>query len=684
MSLEKDINPGNGDLATLIDQAASAIPVHNEPESYPPAWHFGAENSLVAAAATSGPPPNQADSFSLYSGYGNAFVAHALIQRKAEGEEFSGFAGVPPQTATGSSGVAPAIPATTSAQGLIVEDAAETVGPEQMKKNQFLGELRTAVSNTTAEVLAGSPWAMLAASYISATFAQYSSQSPQQIEQSIRRYAPEAAGVTSARGFIPIITARVRRSVTIWLATGEITGVPQGMPLALPGAGLAGAVGNAASGLAGAATNVVSAVGGVLSSIGSVLFKERDGNAAEADNPGAIQAQLGAGQSLDGDVRSRMESAFGESFSGVEVHADSGAAKLSDDLNSRAFTVGHHIAFGAGEYHPGTPIGDALIAHELAHVAQQRGAPTDSGPAQKGTTGYGALEQDADEAAVGAVVYSWGGAKGLAGIAKRAMPSLKSSLRLQRCDKTSKGPIAAPRLATARTNFRNKNSHLSTLELDKIDAAINAVSADNINLQIAFYDYYSGHNITKMGTAEAAKATKSGQYANTKPLSDTIVRPDLLDPGFPVAKLGSLLIHEFTHTRHDTNIMGSRDYQEGESYGVEYFFAERAGEKTRMAEIMSVMSKPSSLTMPIGIPALRQAFTSQYATMQGLYEIIDKGTSSHPGSPFVTPALLTAAEARALAAELVSSQELNRSARLQTILTWVTTNIGSFVGVPPV
>ena len=182
----------------------------------------------------------------------------------------------------------------------------------------------------------------------------------------------------------------------------------------------------------------------------------------------------------------------------------------------------------------------------------------------------------------------------------------------------------------------------------------------------------------------AASAMASSLYATTTPDSDTIVRPDLLDPGFPPARLGSLLIHEITHTRHDTNYMGSRDYQEGESYGIEYFLAERAGERTRMGEILRVMSRPTSLTLPIGVPALLEGFRSQYATMQGLYEIIDTGHSSHAGSPFVTPALLTAAEARALAAELVATREASRGARLQSLLTWVKANLGSFTRLPPI
>ncbi len=56
------------------------------------------------------------------------------------------------------------------------------------------------------------------------------------------------------------------------------------------------------------------------------------------------------------------------------AHTDSNASSVSNRVNARAFTVGNHVAFGGGEYKPGTLAGDALIAHELAHTVQQQGA----------------------------------------------------------------------------------------------------------------------------------------------------------------------------------------------------------------------------------------------------------------------------------------------------------------------
>jgi hypothetical protein len=59
------------------------------------------------------------------------------------------------------------------------------------------------------------------------------------------------------------------------------------------------------------------------------------------------------------------------------VHSDEAAARSARSLDARAYTVGRDIVFGAGQYAPETERGQRLIAHELAHVAQQ-GASADA------------------------------------------------------------------------------------------------------------------------------------------------------------------------------------------------------------------------------------------------------------------------------------------------------------------
>src|SRR5206468_3817075 len=95
---------------------------------------------------------------------------------------------------------------------------------------------------------------------------------------------------------------------------------------------------------------------------------------------------LGPGRPLDGAARARMEPAFGYDFSRVRVHSDGHAAEAARGLHAHAFTYGNAVVFGAGRYQPGEPTGDALLAHELAHVVQQSEgaasalAPGDAGP----------------------------------------------------------------------------------------------------------------------------------------------------------------------------------------------------------------------------------------------------------------------------------------------------------------
>jgi len=67
-----------------------------------------------------------------------------------------------------------------------------------------------------------------------------------------------------------------------------------------------------------------------------------------------------------------MESAFRSDFSQVRVHADRSAAQSARVLDASAYAVGAHIVFGEGAYAPHTARGRTLLAHELAHVVQQR------------------------------------------------------------------------------------------------------------------------------------------------------------------------------------------------------------------------------------------------------------------------------------------------------------------------
>lgn len=296
---------------------------------------------------------------------------------------------------------------------MLVEDGVAEVAPGQMRKTDFLDQLHASVCAGAEAALAGTGRSTDGCPYLAYWFDYYRGQSSGHVESALHRYAPETRGARSAADYIPLVATRVQQGVEHWARTGEVVGVPQDAPAA------AGAPA-ATPGGAGEA----------------VQRKEGSGGARATDAPAAVQARLGEGAPLEGGVRGRMERAFGQSFAHVRTHTDANAGRVSREQDARALTVGRHIAFGSGEYRPGTVVGDALIAHELAHTVQQRGA--DAGPAAAPGVRddrYQALESDADRSAVGAVQAMLGGSRESG---RRSLgdflPTLKSGLRLQRCD----------------------------------------------------------------------------------------------------------------------------------------------------------------------------------------------------------------------------------------------------------
>lgn len=80
------------------------------------------------------------------------------------------------------------------------------------------------------------------------------------------------------------------------------------------------------------------------------------------------------GQPLDPAVRQFMESRFQHDFGRVRVHTDPMACESATNVAANAYAVRNHIVFGPGRYAPDTNQGRRLLAHELAHVVQQRGS----------------------------------------------------------------------------------------------------------------------------------------------------------------------------------------------------------------------------------------------------------------------------------------------------------------------
>ena len=109
-----------------------------------------------------------------------------------------------------------------------------------------------------------------------------------------------------------------------------------------------------------------------------------------------IDSTRGAGSALDSGVANKLSPQLGD-LSDVRVHTGDYANDLNHAVSAKAFATGTDVYFGKDQYKPGSSDGDKLIAHELAHVVQQRGAPT-SGPLTVSNPGD-AMENEADAVA---------------------------------------------------------------------------------------------------------------------------------------------------------------------------------------------------------------------------------------------------------------------------------------------
>ncbi len=104
----------------------------------------------------------------------------------------------------------------------------------------------------------------------------------------------------------------------------------------------------------------------------------------EAPSPVHQVVGRGGGSPLETSTRTLMEERLGADFSDVRVHTGSGADASAQSINAHAYTVGTDVVFRSGTYEPETPAGRHVLAHELAHVIQQRSGPVDGTPAPGG------------------------------------------------------------------------------------------------------------------------------------------------------------------------------------------------------------------------------------------------------------------------------------------------------------
>ena len=249
------------------------------------------------------------------------------------------------------------------------------------EQESFLEKLHAAVCKTAGDVL-GPSWSASSCPQLRKIFEHYAMLSHVAVERIMQRYSG-VSGASKADDYIAPICARIRGAIRRWGTGNE---------------DLSWDVGS--SGLPVALESNHSTHG----EHGKVQLKRKAGT-GDAARDGVAPEDLGPGVPINSGMAAIMGKAFGgERFDDVRIHTESAAAQKTRDLGADAMAVGSHVAFAHGEYLPGTRSGDSLIAHELAHVIQQRGSEQFTQRRAVGVEPSGTpQERDADLVASGVV-----------------------------------------------------------------------------------------------------------------------------------------------------------------------------------------------------------------------------------------------------------------------------------------
>lgn len=99
-----------------------------------------------------------------------------------------------------------------------------------------------------------------------------------------------------------------------------------------------------------------------------------DGGVLNADMSDRIDGERRRGMPMPPRIRRRFEGALGADLGAVRVHTGRRSDELNAALGATAFTSGSDVFFRGGLPDVSAPSGQHVLAHELTHVVQQRGA----------------------------------------------------------------------------------------------------------------------------------------------------------------------------------------------------------------------------------------------------------------------------------------------------------------------
>lgn len=102
-----------------------------------------------------------------------------------------------------------------------------------------------------------------------------------------------------------------------------------------------------------------------------IQMQKSDGDSASSNIESQLNSSKGKGSKMEASTKSQMESGFGRDFNNVNIHTDSNAVQMNENLGAQAFTNGSDVYFNEGKYNPSSKEGKHLLAHELTHTVQQ-------------------------------------------------------------------------------------------------------------------------------------------------------------------------------------------------------------------------------------------------------------------------------------------------------------------------
>lgn len=422
------------------------------------------------------------------------------------------------------------------------------------------------------------------------------------------------------------------------------------------------------------------------------------------------------GRPLDAAQRAYFEPRFGHDFGDVRVHSDQAAASSALRLGAAAYTCGHDIVFADRSFAPGTPTGCRLMAHELAHVVQQRGADpfiqreplpqykssdsiTELKPVitPQGDAWHMSVEGDfTTPEAVGRLI--WPTRDQIPpGVTIKPLPTFITQIEgwLGDDEKKKKPPVVHRQFANfeltgialftlrtmepsiakmfadlglvedskavqeARAAFRKRRSYFGQQVLDNIDAALSRITRNNPDLLVAYYRFHlSDWKLTDeiARTSGAAGHTDQG-LKNPKGYTDINIGVLHREPLPQLATDDPLSLLGETLIHEYAHTSHARDYiagpGEGKAYGIESFFAMRLGDKQREEAADDLGPRMGT----------KEAFNTSFFVMKRLYEVIDTQRSILPSLKNVTPQ-----RAREMVVEFVSRNKEDFSDELRKFI----------------